>query len=34
MQFGISLVNGFTFGIGMILAAAVCRVVLHIGFCG
>ncbi len=34
MQFGIGVVNGFVFGLGMILAAFVMRFVFHIGFCG
>lgn len=34
MQFGISIVNGFLFGSGMILAAAFFKVALHLGFCG
>lgn len=34
MQFGVSIVNGFCFGVGMILAATFCKVALHIGFCG
>jgi len=29
-----SLINGFCMGIGLILAAALMRVVLHMGFCG
>lgn len=33
MQFGISVVNGLCFGIGMILAAAVMKL-WHLGFCG
>lgn len=29
-----SVVNGFAFGVGIILASALMRVVLHMGFCG
>jgi hypothetical protein len=29
-----SLVNGFLFGAGMVLAAAFLRVALHLGICG
>jgi hypothetical protein len=29
----ISIANGFCFGIGIILAAALMRVVLHLSFC-
>lgn len=29
-----SLVNGFCLGIGLILAAALMKAVLHLGFCG
>lgn len=31
---GVSLASGFLFGSGMILAAALFKVVLRIGFCG
>ncbi len=34
MQFGIGIVNGFVFGVGMIAAAFVMRFVFHVGFCG
>lgn len=34
MNFGISVVNGFCFGTGMIFAAFLCKALLHIGFCG
>jgi hypothetical protein len=34
MQFGISIVNGFCFGSGLILAAAFFKAALHMGFCG
>ena len=29
-----SLINGFCLGIGLILAAALMKAVLHMGFCG
>lgn len=29
-----SVISGFLFGIGMILAAALMKTVLHLGFCG
>lgn len=28
-----SALNGFLFGVGMILAAAACKAILNIGFC-
>jgi len=31
---GIAVVNGFCFGTGMIIAAFLCKALLHIGFCG
>lgn len=31
---GLTIVNGFLFGTGMILAAFMLRALLHIGFCG
>ena len=34
MATAMSVVNGFCFGVGMILAAAAMRVILHVGFCG
>lgn len=33
MQFGNSILNGFCFGVGLILAAALMERVLHLGFC-
>ncbi len=33
MQFGVSVLNGFTFGLGMIIAAFVMRWIFHVGFC-
>lgn len=33
-NFGITIVNGFCFGTGMIIAAFLCKALLHIGFCG
>jgi hypothetical protein len=33
MEFGKSVVMGFTFGVGMILASAFMRVALHLSFC-
>jgi len=34
MQTGMSVVQGFLFGSGLILAAMLFRAVLHTGFCG
>lgn len=34
MQFGVSVVNGFCFGVGIVLAATFMRVALHLGVCG
>ncbi len=34
MEFGRSIINGFCFGVGMVLAAAFLKATLHIGFCG
>lgn len=34
MQYGISVVNGFLFGSGLILAAAFFRAALHLSICG
>ncbi len=34
MNFGISALQGFCWGIGMILAAFLMKSLLHIGFCG
>lgn len=34
MNFGLNAISGFCFGVGMILAAFVCKALLHIGFCG
>jgi hypothetical protein len=34
MNFGITALNGFLFGFGMIIAAFLMRSLLHIGFCG
>ncbi len=34
MAFGITAVNGFLFGIGMIVAAFVMKWIFHVGFCG
>lgn len=32
-SFGLSIINGFGIGVGLILAAAFCRVALHLGMC-
>ncbi len=34
MNFGISVVNGLCFGIGMIIASFLMKALLHIGWCG
>lgn len=34
MNFGITVVNGLCFGVGMIIAAFLMKALLHIGFCG
>lgn len=34
MQYGLTVVQGFLFGIGMIVAAFVMKWVFHVGFCG
>ena len=34
MNYGLTVVNGFLFGSGMILAAMFFKAVLHAGFCG
>ena len=34
MQFGIQALNGFFFGLGLILVAFVMKFVFQIGFCG
>lgn len=34
MQFGVSVISGFCWGIGMIIAAFLMKSLLHIGFCG
>jgi hypothetical protein len=34
MNFGIQVVNGFLFGVGIILAAAFMKIALHLGVCG
>lgn len=34
MQFGISVVSGFCFGVGLIVAAFVMQTLFHVGFCG
>jgi len=34
MNYGIQLVNGFLFGVGIVLAAAFMRVALHMSVCG
>lgn len=34
MNFGITVVNGFCFGVGLIVAALVMKVLFHIGLCG
>ena len=32
MNFGIQVLNGFSFGIGLILASLVMRLLFHVGF--
>lgn len=34
MNMGLQIVNGFLFGVGLILASAAMKVVFHMGFCG
>lgn len=34
MQYGISVVNGFLFGVGLILAATAMRLAFHVSVCG
>lgn len=34
MPSAMAVVNGFLFGLGLILAAAFMQAVLHLGFCG
>ncbi len=34
MQFGVQVVYGFLFGVGIILASAFMRVALHLSVCG
>jgi hypothetical protein len=34
MEYGKSIINGFLFGAGFVLAAAALRVALKIGMCG
>jgi len=34
MNYGVTVVNGFCFGSGMIVAAFLFKALLHIGFCG
>ena len=34
MNYGLTAVNGFLFGIGLIIAAFLMKALLHIGFCG
>ncbi len=34
MNFGVTVLNGFCFGTGMIVAAFLMKALLHIGFCG
>lgn len=33
MNFGVNALSGFIFGCGLILAAFVCKALLHISFC-
>ena len=34
MTFGIQVINGFLFGLGLIIVAFVMKYLFHIGFCG
>lgn len=34
MQFGTSIINGFAFGIGIVLATAAMKLVFHMSICG
>lgn len=34
MQFGVNILSGFCWGIGMIIATFLMKSLLHIGFCG
>lgn len=34
MNFGLAAINGFLFGIGLIIAAFLMKALLKIGFCG
>lgn len=34
MTYGVQLLNGFLFGVGLILAAAAMRVAFHLSVCG
>ncbi len=34
MNYAIAVVNGFCFGVGLVLAAAAMRVAFHLGLCG
>lgn len=33
-EIGMSIVNGFALGVGLVLAAAFMHTALHMGFCG
>jgi hypothetical protein len=34
MNYGLTVVNGFLMGVGLIVAALVMRIVFHISWCG
>lgn len=34
MNYAIQIVNGFLFGVGLVLAASAMRVAFHLGICG
>jgi hypothetical protein len=34
MNFGIGVLNGLCFGVGMILAAVLMKALVNVGFCG
>jgi hypothetical protein len=34
MQYGLQVVSGFLWGVGLIVAALVMKLLFHIGFCG